>query len=51
VQAKLPRLEWIVLGVAFVVLVLDAGGGPGWSASASSATLAARMTHLASAAL
>jgi hypothetical protein len=51
VQAKLPRLELIVLGVAFVVLVLDAGGGPGWSASASSAVLATRLTHLASAPL
>jgi hypothetical protein len=51
VQAKLPRLELIVLAVAFVVLVLDAGGGPGWNASASSSVLAARMTHLASAPL
>jgi hypothetical protein len=51
VQAKLPRLELIVLGVAFILLVLDAGGGPGWSASASSSVLAVRMTHLASAPL
>jgi hypothetical protein len=51
VQTKLPRLELIVLCIAFVVLVLDAGGGPGWSASASSSVLAARMTHLASAPL
>jgi hypothetical protein len=48
VQGKLPRLETIVLGIALVVLVLDAGGGPGWSATASSGVLAARMTHLAS---
>ncbi len=47
-QAKLPRLETIVLAVAFVVLVLDAGGGPGWSASATSGVLAVRLTHLAS---
>lgn len=48
---KVLKLETVVLAVAFVVLVLDAGGGPGWGAASAQSVLAARMTHLASAPL
>lgn len=44
---KLPRLEAIVFAVALVVLLLDAGGGPGWGAASAHAVLAARMDHSA----
>lgn len=48
---KLPKLETIVLAVALVVLLLDAGGGPGWGAASGHAVLASRMDHLAAAPL
>ncbi len=48
---KVPKLETIVLAVALVVLVLDAGGGPGWGAASAHGVAAARMNHLASAPL
>jgi hypothetical protein len=51
VLAKLPRLEWIVMGIALVVLILDAGGGPAWGAASTYPVIAARMDHLASAPL
>jgi hypothetical protein len=51
VLAKLVRLEWIVMGVALVVLILDASGGPGWGAASAYPVVAARMDHLASAPL
>jgi hypothetical protein len=50
-RANLPKLETIVLAVAAVVFVLDAGGGPGWHASSAHAVLAVRMDHIASAPL
>lgn len=49
--AKLPRLETIVFVVAFIALVLDAGGGPGWGAASARAAIAVRMDHFASAPL
>lgn len=49
--AKLPSLPTIVLAIAFVAFVLDAGGGPGWGASAAHGVLAARMEHTAAAPL
>jgi hypothetical protein len=48
---KLPRLETVVLALALVVLVLDAGGGPGWGEPSARAVFAARMDHLANAPL
>jgi hypothetical protein len=42
-----PKLSALVLGIAFVALVLDAGGGPGWSAATTHTILAARGEHLA----
>lgn len=50
-SAKLPGLPWIVLGVALVLLVLDAGSGPTWDASTTHAIVAARMDRLAGAPL
>ncbi|HEX5058337.1 MAG TPA: hypothetical protein VFV99_03210, partial [Kofleriaceae bacterium] len=47
-QLETGRLETIVLAVALVVLVLDAGGGPGWNVAAANAVGAARLMHVAS---
>lgn len=44
---KLPWLTPVVFGVALVVLILDAGGGPGWGASSAHVVLAVRFDHLA----
>ena len=48
---NLPTLETVVLAVALVLFVLDAGGGPGWHASSAHAVLAVRLDHIASAPL
>ena len=48
---KLVPLEAGVLAVAFVVLVLGAGGGPGWAVASTRGVLAARLEHSASAPL
>jgi len=41
------KLEWIVLGLAFVLLVLDAAGGSGWALQSTRSVLAARLDHSA----
>ncbi|HEY5947267.1 MAG TPA: hypothetical protein VIV40_17305 [Kofleriaceae bacterium] len=46
-RPNLPKLETLVLAVALIVLVLDAGGGPGWNAISSPSVLAARMDRIA----
>jgi len=43
---KLPKLETLVFAVALVLLVLDAGGGPGWYASSAQSVFAVRLEHL-----
>jgi hypothetical protein len=37
-----PKLSALVLGIAFVALVIDAAGGPGWSAATTHTILSAR---------
>ena len=50
-RVNLPKLETIVFAVCAVVLVLAAGGGPGWNAASMHAVLAVRFEHLAAAPL
>lgn len=45
------KLEWIVLGLAFVLLVLDAAGGSGWALQSTRSVLAVRLDHSAGAPL
>jgi hypothetical protein len=47
----LRRLPLVVFALAFVGLVLDAGGGPGWGEASARAVLAVEQRHLASAPL
>ncbi|HEY5920088.1 MAG TPA: hypothetical protein VIV11_00400 [Kofleriaceae bacterium] len=45
-RVNLPKLETIVLAVMLVLLVLDAGGGPGWHAASAESVFAARMERV-----
>ncbi|HSD87958.1 MAG TPA: hypothetical protein VLB44_10610 [Kofleriaceae bacterium] len=40
-------LRWLVFGGSLVVLLLDAGGGPGWGEASARAVVAVQQRHLA----
>src|SRR5688572_1268380 len=46
-ERKLPWVTPAVFGIALVVLILDATGGPGWGAGSAHVVLAARFEHVA----